>query len=162
MRFGDPRLPHRFWARVVRGDACWHWTGGKTGKGYGAFHVGGRTLGAHRVAYEALVGPVPDGLVLDHVRARGCTSRACVNPAHLEPVTDGTNVLRGDSVSAVNARKEECRLGHPLAGDNLYVKPNGRRVCKACRRAQQAPWVRAKRRGLDTALTGAPGGRRGP
>jgi hypothetical protein len=149
----DPRLPHRFWSRVRANEVtgCWEWVGGKTGRGYGAYHVNSRTLGAHRVAYRVLVGE--PGPALDHL----CRNVACVNPAHLEPVTVGENVLRGVSFSAVNARKDECSNGHPLSGENLYTKPNGRRVCRVCRRANQAPWARAKRkRGLDAALGGEP------
>jgi hypothetical protein len=91
----------RFWRQVAKTDECWIWTGALR-NGYGAFWVEGRTIGAHRWAYEHTVGPIPDGLTLDHTcHKRGCTPgkscphRACVNPSHLEPVTTGENTRRG-------------------------------------------------------------------
>jgi len=89
--FGDLRLPARFWAKVrVLPNGCWEWMGACRG-GYGRFHVGNRNALAHRVAYEALVGPMPDGLQPDHL----CRNRPCVNTAHLEPVTNAVNCRRG-------------------------------------------------------------------
>lgn len=133
----DPRVKtrsERFWGRVDKSqgpDACWPWLGAiNRGTGYGVF---GKES-AHRAAYELVIGPIPDGLHLDHVRKRGCTRRDCVNPAHLEPVTSRENNLRGDSPAAVNATKTHCKNGHLLAGDNLYVMPSGNRACKECRR----------------------------
>jgi hypothetical protein len=134
-------LMRRFWAKVDRrdDDECWLWTASLTGGGYGQFWDAVRRVrrDAHRFVYEALVGPIPDGLQLDHVKARGCTSRACVNPVHLEPVTRAENLRRGDGFGGINSRKVVCIHGHELAGDNLYVDPRGRRQCKACRAAQQ-------------------------
>jgi hypothetical protein len=88
----------------------------------------GAHLMAHRAAYELAHGPVPPGMVLDH----RCRERTCINPAHLEPVPNRENVLRGVGPSAVNARKTACKRGHPLAGPNLYRMPDGRRQCRAC------------------------------
>lgn len=88
---GSPE--ERFWRLVEKGDpsSCWIWTGKKGSKGYGLAHVdGGRQAQAHRVAYELLVGPIPDGLEIDHT----CNVRPCVNPDHLEPVTHAENVRR--------------------------------------------------------------------
>ena len=129
---GDTR---RFWSFVTRTDTCWNWTGGMT-SGYGRFWVSGKTVTAHRFSYEILAGPIADGLQLDHL----CRNRACVNPSHLEPVTIKENVLRGVGISAQNARKIACKLGHPLEGDNLYINPRGQRSCIKCQRARVVAW----------------------
>lgn len=127
----------RFFSKIVwNGDEgeCWEWTAGTAGKGYGQFWNGERQMPAHRWAYEFFIGPVPAGLQLDHL----CRNPRCVNPAHLEPVASRENILRGNSPSAVNARKDACKHGHSLAGRNLIVeqergKSRPRRRCRACR-----------------------------
>jgi hypothetical protein len=94
---------------------------------------GERSTMAHRVVYQLLAGPIPEALDLDHL----CKVQHCVNPAHLEPVTHGENVLRGLSPSAENKRARTCRRGHLLAGDNLIVHQDGHRNCRECTVAQQ-------------------------
>ncbi len=86
----------RFWShvRITGTESCWLWKGGKTKGGYPQFSVGGKNVLAHRWAYQEFVEEIPDGLTIDHVKAWGCTSRACVRPDHLQPVTNGENVLR--------------------------------------------------------------------
>jgi hypothetical protein len=89
-------LADRLWAKVEKADvdACWEWTGSRTPHGYGQIResgVGSALVHAHRVAYEAAVGPIPEGLEIDHL----CRNRACCNPAHLEPVTHQENIQRG-------------------------------------------------------------------
>lgn len=120
-----------FWKKVRKGTPvqCWEWQGLRSSKGYGHVYAGATYLGvAHRCSYELVVGAIPEGATIDHL----CRNRACVNPAHLEPVSQRENVLRGIGHSAQNARKTHCHDGHELAGDNLYLR-NGRRHCRACR-----------------------------
>lgn len=139
--FGDQRLPQRFWnkVRIDTGD-CWVWTAGVTGYGYGHYRPGGSANQrvAHRVAYETLIAPVPAGLVLDHL----CRRPACVNPAHLDAVTQQQNVLRGSAQAARNARVTRCPHGHEYDEANTYVytRKDGRvgRYCLACRAARRA------------------------
>jgi hypothetical protein len=87
------------------------------------------------VAWELDNGPVPDGLVLDHVRDRGCVHLNCANVAHLEPVTQRVNVMRSSGVTAANAAKTHCPKNHEYTGANTYVYPDGRRECRECHRA---------------------------
>jgi hypothetical protein len=118
-------------------SGCWIWTGplNRPG-GYGRVAVGGGRMGlAHRVAYELLVGPIPEGKQLDHL----CRNRACWNPEHLEVVTGKENTLRGIGRTAANAAKTHCNRGHELAGDNLYVY-DGQRKCRACKRETIKAW----------------------
>lgn len=149
-RFGDPTHvdqvrgtpSERFWRKVQKTAACWEWRAFRDQDGYGVFGVRtGLSVRAHRFAYEDLVGPIPDGLVIDHL----CRNRACVNPAHLEPVENRTNILRGVGSPAQNARREFCVNGHPLAGDNLYPQPDGKRMCKECRRQRKRARLEAEK-----------------
>lgn len=120
-----------FWSKVDRrgADECWPWLAYRTAEGYGRFNVDRRRPeNAHRIAYRLLVGPIPQGLTLDHL----CRNRGCVNPAHLEPVSRGENVLRGISTAAQRARQTHCLRGHPLFGPNLHIDSRGFRRCKKC------------------------------
>jgi len=135
-----------FWPRVDKTDGCWLWKGSLSTLGYARWRLDGRQQGAHRIAYEALVGPVPEGLELDHL----CRVRHCVNPAHLEPVTHRDNVLRGTSFIAENAAKTHCPQGHEYTPENTYRIPSDptRRYCRACSRDKQIA-RRAARRAAD-------------
>lgn len=127
------RWPERFWEKVEKSDGCWMWTGAKDKDGYGQTAIGHHHLHAHRVAYELMVGPLPDELVTDHL----CRTPSCVNPAHIEPVTVRENVLRGVSLAAANAVKTHCPQGHPLSGDNVFSVTGQRgRRCRTCHRKQ--------------------------
>jgi hypothetical protein len=136
----SPSAVARFWAKIDQSGSCWTWTAHLNAKGYGQFGVSGRNVKAHRFAYELLVGPIPAGLVIDHL----CRNRACCNPDHMEPVTGAVNILRGVGLAAVNARKTKCLRGHPLSGDNLCVRADGERECRECRRAWQRAWNAAR------------------
>lgn len=127
----------RFWEKVDRRgpDECWLWTGAITGRGYGNFLFKPGNRQAHRVAYELLVGPIPEGLVLDHL----CRVRACVNPAHVEPVTQRENTLRGLGPLAVRAyyrARTHCIHGHPLWGDNVWQRKLPSGITRRCRQCQ--------------------------
>lgn len=124
----------RFWAKVEKSDAgCWYWTGAVQSGGYGSAWNGERMASAHRWAYEMLVGPIPEGLVLDHL----CRVRLCVNPAHLEPVTNAENIRRGDI-----GGRAHCTAGHEYTPENTYYRKDrpGERDCRRCRkeRARQS------------------------
>ncbi|MFD0772635.1 HNH endonuclease signature motif containing protein [Streptomonospora algeriensis] len=126
----------RFWRSVTippGPDACWTWTGALDRGGYGKFFIAGREYIAHRLAYEIVLGPIPGGLCIDHL----CRHRACVNPVHLEPVTQRENVLRGNSPAALHARATHCPEGHPFDETNTYLYPDGRRGCRTCRAEQR-------------------------
>lgn len=133
--YGDDE--RRFWSKVNKTETCWLWTGGRGGHGYGSFETREngkrRTWGAHRWLYERVVGPVPDGLELDHL----CRVRHCVRPDHLEAVTSRENVLRGVAPSAVNARRTHCIHGHQFTADNIYVAKGRWRQCRTCTLAAQ-------------------------
>lgn len=132
-RFTKTDAIERFWSKVnfLGKNGCWIWNG-STRRGYGQFSFEHTiNTAAHRFAYEQLVGPIPEGLTIDHL----CKNRLCVNPTHLEVVTRGENTLRGDSPFSINARKTHCPKGHPLTEDNLCrsVLKIGKRSCRTCR-----------------------------
>jgi hypothetical protein len=131
----ERRDEDRFWSKVEVGGDCWDWVGGKFNNGYGSFWVKerGNNRVAHQVSYELLVGPIPDGLELDHL----CRNRGCVRPTHLEAVTSRINLLRGSTLAAKNAAKTECDHGHPFDEANTLHGPKGQRFCRTCARDRQ-------------------------
>jgi len=98
--------------------------------GYGRINVNQRPRSAHVLAYEWLVGPIAEGLQIDHL----CRRRECVNPAHLEPVSQRVNLLRGETLTARNAAVTHCPAGHPYDDENTYRRPDGSRKCRTCHR----------------------------
>jgi len=109
---------------------CRIYKGHISDQGYGLICINGiKGLKAHVIEWEKINGPVPDGLVLDHL----CRNRACVNHLHLEPVTPKVNTLRGVGPTALNARKTQCKRGHELTGANLTTHKY-KRACRICQR----------------------------
>lgn len=124
------RLSKKF---TISDNGCWDWTGAFTNDGYGTAVVGYKQTSAHRHLYQSIFGVLPKKLHLDHL----CRNRACVNPAHLEPVTRKTNILRGESPSAKNKVKLACKNGHDFTDENTYQRfrnDTWERDCKTCRR----------------------------
>ncbi|KKN75628.1 hypothetical protein LCGC14_0378660 [marine sediment metagenome] len=131
---GPPLIPpeERFWAKVDKngplwnGTPCWLWLAAKYSLGYGRFKVNARleAVRAHRWAYEQLVGPIPEGLEIDHL----CRNPPCVKPAHLEAVTHSTNVKRG----LRGQLQTHCNRGHEFNSLNTYISPAGGRQCRPC------------------------------
>jgi hypothetical protein len=141
----------RFWQKVDRSggaDACWPWQRPLSRNGYGIFSIRGKHLPAHRFAYELLVGPIPEGLEIDHL----CRVRHCVNPAHLEPVTPQVNALRGNGAAGRNARKTSCRNGHLYSAENTWLDHRGHRYCRICLRENHRRYAtRRRQRASDQA-----------
>ena len=132
----------RFWRKVHKTEKCWLWTAGKNQYGYGLLGAKIKnvdTTSAHRIAYILTVGEIPKGLVIDHL----CRVRHCVNPEHLEVVTQAENIKRGNTGLARSLQqlsKPHCTRGHELTKENTWrVKPtqkkNSSRRCKICRKA---------------------------
>jgi hypothetical protein len=139
MRPEHPIIRFRKYCRAVQG--CWLWTGYLDRNGYGKLHINAkftntkknRVVYAHRWGYEYFKGPVPKGLVLDHL----CRNPRCVNPEHLEPVPQGINSLRGVGLVAINAAKTHCPLGHAYDDQNTILAKNANhRQCRTCRNRQ--------------------------
>lgn len=137
---------NRFWESIMPepNSGCWIWVGNLEKDGYAKFFTNKQYNRAHRFSYEQFVGEIPEGLEIDHK----CSIRCCVNPTYMEAVTHQENVKRG-LTGIVNRSKTKCPQGHPYSGANLYVMPNGGRVCKICRRASYPKTI------LKTSLRGS-------
>ncbi len=150
-------LEQRFWEKVDKNGPipterpdlgnCWDWTRALNEDGYGSIGTGGRnsTAGAHRVGYELMVGPIPPGLVIDHL----CCRPRCIRYSHLQPVPQSVNIARGKAPAALQEfasslrAKTHCKHGHEFTPENTRIKPNGNRICKACARNRAAE-IRAR------------------
>jgi hypothetical protein len=139
-------IAERFWEKVNRRGPgeCWPWLGAQS-NGYGQMRGHDQAAWAHRVAYELVRGPIPLGLTIDHL----CRNRLCVNPSHMEAVTNQENILRGIGFAAENARKTKCPRGH--AYDLIGLQPGFRgkgfqnmRGCRTCRNERVKAYYHAK------------------
>jgi hypothetical protein len=138
IRYVRQPVADRFWPKVDRRgpDECWPWLAARDNHGYGQMTVDYKRKKAHRLAYELLMGPIPEGLSLDHL----CRHPWCVNPAHLQPVCHAENVRRGAAGIKVLLRAQlqtHCKNGHEFTDENTYLPPSGRRVCRACQNQWQ-------------------------
>lgn len=116
--------------RIDRTPTCHIWLGAINPYGYGLIFIEGKHKQAHRVAYEAVNGEIPQGMIINHL----CRVRNCVNAEHLEATTHRRNILTGISPSAINSRKTHCKAGHEYNEANTRITPRGWRVCRICAR----------------------------
>lgn len=151
-------LEERIFDKFVMLDSgrCWPWTAHVGSRGYGTMDVDGATRLAHRVVYELIKGPIPQGMELDHRchsdsdcrQGKDCPHRRCVNPDHMEPVTTRVNILRSRNPMAENARKTHCVRGHPFSPENTRIRRGtraGHRVCRLCNAEDQRQYKQRQR-----------------
>lgn len=120
-------------------SGCYIWLGAVNTHGYGHLKFKGKYWQAHRLAYEQTKGPIAPGLVIDHL----CRNRACINPDHLEPVTNAVNVLRGNNIAASRAAQTHCKRGHKFTAENTYRSGRSGRMCLTCQRLRHKGGARA-------------------
>ncbi|WP_329157515.1 HNH endonuclease [Streptomyces sp. NBC_01717] len=159
-------LPARFWSKTREEDRgyetpCLIWTRATQKPGYGKFSWQGESVLAHRLAYEAVHGEIPDEIdgqraVIDH----RCRVHPCVNVGHLEVVTNGANVLRGETVVAANASKTHCSNGHEFTPENTARNSRGNRTCVTCVNANHEAWNEERRGGRPPSSTHCRNGHR--
>lgn len=117
-------FPERIINKIVFTESCWLWSGAKI-KGYGRVKWEGRSAQMHRLAYETLVAAIPPGLTIDHL----CRTRNCVNPGHMEVVTQTVNTLRRET-----KKNTKCKWGHLYTEENTHINTQGKQVCRTCQR----------------------------
>src|ERR1051325_580438 len=137
----DDKAIKRFRGKIgsVEPSGCTPWLGTTT-RGYGSFSYQARSMAAHRISYELSKGPIPAGLVIDHL----CRNPACVNPDHLEAVTNKENIQRGRA-GRHEAEKTHCKHGHPFDDSNTRHTSRGKRECRACWRTRSSNYNKKKR-----------------
>ncbi len=140
----SPEQIERFWSKVEvpeQPSCCWEWTGYRLPNGYGRFMFNDKEFYAHRVVCAILTKDPGPTLTIDHL----CRNRGCVNPDHLEAVTQKVNNLRGFSSSALKARQTHCIHGHEFTPENTLLQ-GGKRSCRMCAyRRSMLAWQKAKR-----------------
>lgn len=147
--FDPALLPENMQSKILPSvNGCWEWIGALNSRGYSSVGNGkGSSVLAHRLAYEIIVGPIPDGLTIDHL----CRNKPCVNTDHLEPVTVAENNRRAARLQT------HCSKGHPLSGQNLYLRRRKhgwvQRVCRKCNYEHGKAW-RARKRAAMSGLEG--------
>lgn len=122
---GTPLHERVFGRGFEDGNGCWVWTGGRDSYGYGSLSFGNKTYKSHRVAYQYMTAEIGPELSLDHL----CRNTLCFNPEHLDPVTRGENVLRGNAGPV-----SHCKRGHPATPENRRPVNNGGTACRVCDR----------------------------
>lgn len=113
---------------IVDSNGCWIWQKNINPDGYGTIRVDYKQWLAHRYSYTTFGGPIPEGLVIDHL----CRIRSCCNPNHMEPVEIRTNILRGEHPNVLLHNNKVCSRGHEVVGNNISVRSDGRIRCKMC------------------------------
>lgn len=132
-RFQDKYIPEP-------NSGCWIWVGACSGSGYAWFWDSGKYFLAHRWSYEYHVEAIPEKLTIDHL----CRVKTCVNPVHLEAVTQRENTLRGNTMAGANSRKTHCKHGHPFSISNTAYRSDGNRRCRYCGKLRKAAYRKRK------------------
>lgn len=123
----------RLLARTIKTESCWIFQGAHNGHGYIRISIESKPQYVHRLAHEVFIGPIPDGFEVDHVKAKGCTSTACINPNHLEAVPRTVNLERSDWPPNMLKKRTHCNNGHEYSKNNTYIDTNGARNCRICK-----------------------------
>ena len=134
----------RFWERIRIDGSCWLWTATLWPNGYAQMSINGIKRLIHRWAFETFRGPIPEGLQIDHL----CRRKNCVNPAHLDVVTNRENTIRGDGPRLLGERqrgKTHCPQGHPYDEQNTYISSVGKRHCRKCWRIHTASYKKRQK-----------------